>query len=337
MADSLFDARNALTVGSYDQAFGDASTAKCDSRKAEDVAAFNADKDAIIARAQIGLGQLEGVIAQLRTSSHPMLLAVASFAEMKLAMRTSPVPVRSNLEEDTAVPPAVQAALEKVVAATEHQEVAPQNAFFGILAGLAFLTVGDVKAAAEVAWKWIGGLPAPQGSAATRQLLELRSIVCECMLRLNRSDLALREIREMEKVDDEAITTLMYTGMVALHEARKEARSKDNYTLAVNAFKDAAMRCGNSVMLMNLQALAHMGLQQFDQAEKCLLDALSLRSGDPDTIANLAALSAHLGKSAEQSDHYLTQAASMPGAWAQYYAKAGAAFDAADSAFVAQE
>lgn len=337
MSDELFDARNALSVGNYDQAIAEASLAKVKQHKPDEVAAFAADKEAIMARAQIGLGQYDGVIAQLRSATHPLLKPVVAFAELKLALRSSPVPLRRagqrEEEEDSALPPAVAAALEKLTGPAEEQEVTPQNASTAILACIGLLNVYRHEAAIKLAWKWIRGLPPPQGSVATRQVLELRSIVCEGMLRLNRPDMAKHEVREMEKLDDESITTLMYTGMVALHEGQRETRSKESYTLALSVFKDAAMRCGNSVMLLNLQALAHMGLQQFEQAEKCLLDAMSIRSGDADTIANLAAVSAHLGKSAEQAGHYTTQASSMQGTWAEHCRLAGDDFDAAAAAF----
>ncbi|GET91511.1 coatomer epsilon subunit, putative [Leishmania tarentolae] len=320
MADVLFDVRNALVVGNYHQAIADGSTARALSSRPADVTAFNAEKNAVIALGQIGLGQIDAVISQLRVENNPLLMTIRTWAELLCAMRDH----GALSDQATNISQRLQSDAENVMADAVYKAV---------FAATALLYQQDVIGALTLAKKWLGQLPHPEGALAMRYMVELHGVVTEALLRLNRPDEAAKEVKRMEQVDSEAIMTILYSGIVALHQAASDVHIA-NYNAAVAAFKEVHMRCGQSIMVLNLMALAHMGLKDYDAAERSLLDALAVRSNDEATLANLAAVSAHKAKSLDDVERYIQQAASMHGTWGDAYHAKERSLDEAISTFM---
>ncbi|RNF06239.1 coatomer epsilon subunit [Trypanosoma rangeli] len=307
MADPFYEARNALTVGNYHQALAEAGGAKTTLRKQDEVTAFNTEREALLCLAQIGLGQGEAVVTQLATATHPTLQAVKHWAQFSLAIK--------NQTPGAALTPAAASALEQLTQATE--EVSPAHIQVAVLAASALLASGDSAGAIKLAKKWIHELPTPEGGANMRKHMELRVVVVEALLRMQRPEMARGEVSSMEQLDDESILTVLCSGIVSLHEG---PQSVDAYRRALERFKELSIRCGPSVLAHNLAALAQMELGDFEAAERSLLDALAMRSGDVDTTSNLAVVSSHLGKAADSTNRYTQQATAITGAWSHRYA-----------------
>ncbi|KAG5470576.1 hypothetical protein LSCM1_01820 [Leishmania martiniquensis] len=323
MADALFDVRNALTVGNYHQAIADASTARPTSSKPADVTAFQTEKNALVALSQIGLGQVAAVITQLRSESHPLLVTIRTWAELVSAMRD----LGALSEPASNAMQRLRSDAEKVVADTVYKAV---------FAAAALLHQQDVLGALTLAKKWLGELPNPEEALAIRYTVELHGIAAEALLRLNRPDEAAKEVKRMEHVDSEAIATILYSGIVALHQAAADVNVA-NYNAAISAFKEVQLRCGQSVMVSNLMALAHMGIKDYDAAERTLLDALAVRSNDEATLTNLAAVTAHKANAFADVERYIQQASLTHGTWGETYRAKERFLDEAISAFMIEE
>ncbi|AYU81728.1 coatomer subunit epsilon [Leishmania donovani] len=323
MTDVLFDVRNALVVGNYHQAIADGSTARALSSRPADVAAFNAEKNAVVALGQIGLGQVDAVISQLRSESNPLLVTIRTWAELICATRDYGV----LSDPATNVTQRLQ---------SDAENVAADAVYKAVFATTALLYQQDVIGALTLAKKWLGELPTPEGALVRRYTVELHGVAAEALLRLNRPDEAAKEVKRMEQVDSEAIVTILYSGIVSLHQAASDVHVA-NYNAAVSAFKEVQLRCGQSIMVSNLMALAHMGLKDYDAAERSLLDALAVRSNDEATLVNLAAVSAHKAKSLDDAERYIQQAASMHGTWGQAYHAKERNLDEDISAFMLEE
>ncbi|KPI90787.1 putative coatomer epsilon subunit [Leptomonas seymouri] len=317
--DVLFDVRNALTVGNFHQAVADGSTARCMSMKPADVNAFNIEKNAVMALGQIGLGQGDAVISQLRSESSPLLVSVRTWAELMCALRNN-----DSMSETVTL---VVAQLQR-----DAESVSADGVYKAVFAATALLYQHDVTGALRLAKRWLGELPKPEGALAVRRTVELHAVAVEALLRLNRPDEAANEVRQMEQVDSEAIMTLLYSGVVALHHAALNVATK-SYENAVLSFKEVQMRCGQSVMVCNLMALAQLGLQDYDAAERSLLDALAVRSNDEATLANLAAVSAHKSNTTDGVERYIQQAAGLRGSWSEAYLMKEKSLDEAIEAF----
>ncbi|KAG5496234.1 hypothetical protein JKF63_02535 [Porcisia hertigi] len=320
MTDVLFDVRNALVVGNYHQAIADGSTARPLSSKASEVTAFNVEKTAVVALGQIGLGQGDAVVGQLRAENNPLLVTIRRWAELMCARR-----------DHGSFSDAAMNATRCLQSDAEN--VAADVVYKAVFASAALLYQQDVIGALTLAQKWLGELPKPEGALVRRYTVELHGIAAEALLRLNRPDEAAREVKRMEQVDSEAIVTMLYSGIVALHQAARDTHAA-SYDAAVSAFKEVQLRCGHSVMVSNLMALAHMGLRDYDAAERSLLDALAVRSNDEATLVNLAIVSSHKSNSLDSAERYIQQAVTVHGAWGEAYEAKQRSLDEAISAFM---
>ncbi|CCW62823.1 unnamed protein product [Phytomonas sp. EM1] len=322
MADELFDARNALVIGNYDQVISECSSAKTSLRKSEDIARFNVEKELLIACAQIGLGQYDVVLHKYSSENNPRLKAVYEYARLNSTLAKNPVLPESEEE----LSPDVQEPLTRLT--TAATEVQPGNEFIAILACSALLYVHDYTGAIALGKTWLKGLEAPHGALATQQRIELHALVVEGLIQINRIDQVSYEIAAMEKANDEALVTLLYVGIHALYEAQ-HTQQKESYQKAFDSFTDVIERSGHSVKVLNLLALSLVGMQMYDKAEKALLDALAIKSSDENTLVNLAVVSAHLGKQSDIVDRYLAQASAAGGLWDKEYTNMSTVFDAA--------
>ncbi|KPA84726.1 putative coatomer epsilon subunit [Leptomonas pyrrhocoris] len=319
MTDVLFDVRNALTVGNFHQAIADGSTARGMATKPAEVSDFNVEKSAVVALGQIGLGQGDAVISQLRSESSPLLVSVRTWAELMVALRDN-----DPLSDTVA---SVVARLQ-----SDAETVSAEAMYKAVFAATALLYQYDVIGALTLAKRWLGALQKPEGALAMRRTVELHAVAVEALLRLNRPDEAANEVKRMEQVDSEAIVTLLCAGIVALHQAALNVAAQ-TYEAAVSSFKEVQLRCGNSVMVSNLMALAQLGLQDYDAAERSLLDALAVRSNDEATLANLAAVGAHKSNTMDGVERYIQQAAMLRGAWSEAYLMKEKSLDDAIEAF----
>ena len=300
MADELFDVRISYVMGNFHHTIAEGNSAKTVSKKPEDIQAFNADRDGLVALAQIGLGQFDAVLADLRTATHPYLVAVRHYAQFQKDM---------SLRNDTSK------SLADLTDLLKDASPSADLACVAILASSALMAAQDVTNALKLAATWANGIDA---QAHPRQVVELRAIVADGLLRLNRPDLAEKETVSMKAADDESIVTFITTAAVCL---KLGATKKEKYAEAEAAVRDAAARSSHSVSTLNILALALVGQGKLADAERCLLDALSKKSGDPDTIANLVMVASQMGKPAEATLRYINQVkASAPtSTWVAQY------------------
>lgn len=297
MGDELFDVRNSLVVGNFHQAIAEGSNAKTVAKKPDDIAAFNVDRDALVARAQIGLGQFDPVIAELRNASHSTLVAVRQYAEFS---------------RDIASGGDGSEALGKLVDAAG--DVAGSKADAAVLAIAALIQSRDLSSALRLANKWTTALDA---QAYVRQVIELRALTADALLRLQRPELAEKEVQLMKTLDDEATLTILTAGLVALRQGPAKRAKFDE---AAQNFQEVSSRCGSSVLAMNLLALANLGRGRVADSEKNVLDALSKKSGDAETTANVVVVAAQAGKPLEQVQRLANQAKNVAGStWAKTY------------------
>lgn len=307
MGDELYDVRNSLLLGNFHQTIAEGSSAKTVLKKPEDIAAFNVDRDALVARAQVELGQFDAVLGELRSVTHPTLVAVRLWAELQRELV-------SGLDGS-----AQAAKLAELV-----REVVTAKADAAVLAVAALIATQDTTGAIKLAHQWASGLDA----SCSRGLIEMRALLADLYLRLNRADLAEKEVAQMKAVDDEATLTILYHGIVAL---RLAAVKRDKFDEAAQSFQEINSRCGSSVLVLNLLALANLGRAKPADAERNLLDALAKKSGDADTIANLVVVASQLGKPTER---YVAQCRGISKSpWTKQYAAMEERFKEAAATF----
>ncbi|CAD7702608.1 unnamed protein product [Ostreobium quekettii] len=120
--------------------------------------------------------------------------------------------------------------------------------------------------------------------------LEMMSLCVQVYLLMNRPDKAEEQVKAMSQVDDDATITQLSTAWTGL--ALGGAKVQD----AFHIFQELGDRHQWTGLLHNGSGVCNMRMDQYEDAERDLLDALNKDANNPTTLANLIACELHLGK-----------------------------------------
>ncbi|XP_057896865.1 coatomer subunit epsilon isoform X1 [Melospiza melodia melodia] len=263
-ADELFDLRNNFYIGAFQAAINEAQRAKPSSPQQE------AERDVFLFRSYIAQRKFGVVLDELQGSPSPELQSVRMFAQFLAS--------DSQSQRDSIV-----AELDKKMA----KSVDVANSTFLLMAASIYCHQQDPDAALRALH---------QGDS-----LECLAMMIQILLKLDRLDLARKELKKMQEQDEDATLTQLATAWVNL------ALGGEKLQDAFYTFQELADRYSPSLLLLNGQAAAAMAQGRWDEAEGLLQEALDKDSGHPETLLNLVVLSQHLGKAPEVTNRYLSQ------------------------------
>ncbi|PSC75635.1 coatomer subunit epsilon-1-like [Micractinium conductrix] len=122
--------------------------------------------------------------------------------------------------------------------------------------------------------------------------LEMMALCVHVYLKMDRLDLAERQAKAMAAVDDDATLSQLAHAWVGLHQGGAKVQE------AFYIFQELGDKFSWTVRLHNSLAACQMRMGRWEDAESELLQAFEKNPKDADTLANLAAVSLHLGKPA---------------------------------------
>ncbi|XP_004533883.1 coatomer subunit epsilon [Ceratitis capitata] len=131
--------------------------------------------------------------------------------------------------------------------------------------------------------------------------LESMALSVQCLLRLNRIDLAKQLVAKMQEISDDATLTQLAQAWVALSLGTEQMQD------AFHIFQEFCEKHNPTPLLLNGQAVVHLGLERYEEAEAVLRDALTKKHNDYDTLINMMVLAHLTGKSHEAIARYWEQ------------------------------
>jgi len=130
--------------------------------------------------------------------------------------------------------------------------------------------------------------------------LECSALAVEIYLKLDRIDLAKKEVKKMIEIDEDAIITQLAIAWVSMSSGEK---LQDAYF----TFQEQADKHSGTTSLLNSQAVCQINQGKYDEAQTLLQEALDRDSNNPDAMINMIVLNQHLGKPIEVSNRLISQ------------------------------
>ncbi|GIY62286.1 hypothetical protein CEXT_514512 [Caerostris extrusa] len=260
--DQLFEIRNSFYIGNYQHCINEAQNLKVNDPS------IQLERDIFMYRAYIAQNKYGVVINDITSSSAPELQHIKMLAVY--------------LNGDTDKTKEVVNSFEKQI-----QNIDPEDKILPLVAGLVFCLEEDYDSALRLLHK--------------SDNLECRALTIQIYLKMNRIDLAQKELNSLKEIDEDCTLTQMSQAWVNLQ------KSGDKLQDAYYTFQELTDKYATTPLLLNSQAAALFALGKFEEAQPVLQEALDKDPNSPDTLANMVVATQHIGKTHEVSKRYLTQ------------------------------
>ncbi|XP_055858115.1 coatomer subunit epsilon [Episyrphus balteatus] len=131
--------------------------------------------------------------------------------------------------------------------------------------------------------------------------LESMALSIQCLLALNRIDLAKQLLSKMQEISDDATLTQLAQAWIAISTGTEQMQD------AFHIFQEFCEKNQPTPVLLNGQAICHLGQEHYEEAESELRETLSKKHNDYDGLVNMMVLSHLSGKGSEAVARYLEQ------------------------------
>jgi len=259
--DQLFDIRAAFLTGNYQQCINDAP-------KLNVGADLKTERDVLMYRAYIAQKKYGVVLDGIRSSSDAELRAVRTYAEY----------LSNDSRRD---------AIIKELDSQMSGNVDLTNSTYLLMAASIYYHEQNYDSALRTLHQ--------------SDNLECIALMVQILLKIDRVDLAKKELKRMQDADEDSIMTQLAQAWFNL------SVGGDKYQDAYYIFQELADKHNATCLLLNGQAACYLAQGKFDDAESVLQEAMDKDSNNAETIINMVVLSQHLGKAPEVSNRFISQ------------------------------
>lgn len=131
--------------------------------------------------------------------------------------------------------------------------------------------------------------------------MEQLALNTQILIKMQRVDLAAKQVKLMQQADEDATLTQLATGWLHM------ASGGNKYQEAAYVYEELIDKFGPTAMLLNGVAAANLHMGLFEEAERFLLQAITQGPNDPDTLVNLIACYQHMCKPQDLIQRYTNQ------------------------------
>ncbi|KAH9508424.1 hypothetical protein Btru_055205 [Bulinus truncatus] len=260
--DLLFDIRTAFHTGNFQQCINEAPKINLAAPE------LKIERDVLMYRAYIAQRKYGVVLDEIKSSGPPELQAVRMYADYL-----------SNESRRDAILRDLDSRMSGSVDLT--------NNIFLLMAGSIYYHEQDFDSALRTLHQ--------------SDNLECLALMIQILLKIDRVDLAKKELKRMQDADEDSILFQLAQAWFNL------AVGGEKYQDAFYIFQEIADKHVSTPLLLNGQAVCYMAQSKFEDAESVLQEAMDKDSNNPETIINMIVLSQHLGKAPEVSNRYISQ------------------------------
>ncbi|XP_072749685.1 coatomer subunit epsilon [Anoplolepis gracilipes] len=259
--DEIFDVRNHFYIGNYQQCINEAQKIKPSSPEVA------MERDVLLYRAYIAQRKFRVVLDEINNLSPPEL---------------QPLKILADYFANPHRREAIVAELDKEAS---HPNFDNHN--FLIVAATIYYHEKNLEAALRI--------------LHDVDHLECMALTLQIYLKMDRPDLARKELKAMQEKDDDATLTQLAQAWVNI------TSGGDKLQDAYYIFQEMIDKHSSTSMLLNGQATCFIGQAKYEEAETALQESLDKDSNNPDTLINMIVLSQHMGKPPEVANRYLSQ------------------------------
>jgi len=269
MGEELVEIKTNFFIGNYQAVINEADSLNSPN------SLINAEKRLFVFRSNIALQNYSFVLDEVDASS-PTELQIAKLLALYLSGEDCDK-ARAGFAEF----------------AKKHSTSELGGQFYFIAAATFFLHEGDLEEALRCALKssWL------EGKALTVQIY----------LAMNRFDMAEKELKQMQQIDDDSVITQIAQAWTL------SSMGADKANQASFIYEELIEKFGATSLLLNGQAVCKIGCGQLSEAEPLLLQALEKSPNDKNTIIALTVCSRHLNKPLDTINRKLKQVRSSGG------------------------
>jgi len=287
--DQLFTLRNLFYLGNFREAIREAKSLN---RLGE---SQRIERDCFLYRSHISQGDFGVALDEIQDQSGTALSSVKLFATY----------VSSEDNREIAV---------MTLKEWLNDPSTANNPMLQTIAGIIFCREGNFKEALQAARRCT--------------TIEMQALTVQIYLKMDRIDLAEKQLRQMQQTDEDSTLTQLATAWVNL------STGGPKYQEAAYIYQELMDKFETTPFILNGLSVAQMNLKRFSDAESNLLEAYEMNASNCDTLQNLIVCAEHLGK-AQDVEKYVAALARVDPEhpWLVSVAAIESAFDRAQTQF----